>query len=79
MYGILWDERAIGRLAMSKNSRLLLIFLSAFTAQALMNLWWIYRPSVFNSICLVGGNMLFGIIWIGCLCVGAARSIRARR
>ena len=36
-------------------------------------------PSVFNSICLVGGNMLFGIIWIGCLCVGAARLIRAGR
>ena len=64
---------------MSKNSRLLLAFLTAFAAQTLINLWWVYRPSVFNPLWFVGGNVIFGVVWIGCLCVGAARLIRARR
>jgi len=64
---------------MRKNSRLFLVFLFAFVAQSTLNVWWVYRPGVFNPLLFVGGNLAFGITWIVCVCMAAVRFIRARR
>jgi hypothetical protein len=66
-------------MTMLKNSRLLPVFLFAFLTQSALNLWWVYRPGVVNPLWFVGGNLVLGIPWIGCVCVAAVRLIRARR
>lgn len=50
----------------------------SFLLQSLLNLWWVYHSGKISPFWLVGGNILFGGMWLSLLSVWVVKLVRGK-